>query len=157
MKIVLQIVKSASVLVDGKQISSIDKGYVCYLGVASGDTKALADKLIDKIARLRIFADQNGKTNLNAADVEGEILVVSQFTLNADLSSNRPSFSKGAKADLAKELYEYFILKCGGRFKKVSSGQFGHHMHIISEGDGPFTLVLEQMNKLEETNKDDTA
>ena len=92
---------------------------------------------------VRIFADENGKTNLSAQDVGGEILVISQFTLNADLTSNRPSFSRGAKPDKAKELYEYFIEQAKGKFSKVANGQFGAHMHVISEGDGPFTLVFE--------------
>jgi len=143
MKIVLQRVNSASVKVDGAVVGSIDKGYVIYLGVASGDDKAIVDKMVDKIARLRIFADASGKTNLTAGDVGGGVLVVSQFTLNADLSSNRPSFSQGANAELAKELYEYFIEKCINRFKQATAGQFGAHMHVYSDGDGPFTLVLE--------------
>jgi len=143
MKIVLQRVNNACVKVDGKMVGSIEKGLIVYLGVAAEDNKAAIDKMADKIVRLRIFADESGKTNLSIGDVNGEILVVSQFTLNADLSSNRPSFSKGARADLAKELYEYFVLQCKSRVKKVATGQFGAHMHVYSEGDGPFSLVLE--------------
>jgi len=143
MKIVLQRVNSACVTVDSKEIGSIAKGYVIYLGVAQDDCRSKVDKFVDKIARLRIFADQNGKTNLSASDIGGEILVISQFTLNADLSSNRPSFSQGAKPDLAKELYEYFVEQCKPKFAKVATGQFGAHMHVTSIGDGPFTLVFE--------------
>ncbi|MCL2556429.1 MAG: D-aminoacyl-tRNA deacylase [Firmicutes bacterium] len=143
MRIVLQRVVSACVNVDGNEIGSIEKGYVVYIGVAKDDTKAIVDKLVDRIAKLRIFADENGKTNLSAQDIGGQILIISQFTLNADLSSNRPSFSSGADAQLAKELYEYFINSSKVRFCKVSTGQFGAHMHVYSEGDGPFTLVLE--------------
>ena len=143
MKIVLQRVNSACVVVEGNEVGSIAKGYVIYLGVAKGDTKDMVDRLVDKISRLRIFADQNGKTNLSAGDVGGELLVVSQFTLNADLSSNRPSFSNGAGVELALELYQYFIEVSKAKFSKVSTGQFGAHMHIKSDGDGPFTLVLE--------------
>ena len=143
MKIVLQRVNSASVSVDGEAVGSIDKGYVVFLGVAGEDTKATVEKMVDKIYRLRIFADQNGKTNLAAKDVNGEILIISQFTLMADLSSNRPSFSRNAKPETAKELYEYFIEQCKGKFSRVSSGRFAAHMHINSNNDGPFTLVIE--------------
>ena len=100
MKIVLQRVNRAAVAVDQKTVGSIAKGCVVYLGIAKADSKATADRLVDKIARLRIFADELGKTTLSAQDVCGEILVISQFSLNADLSSNRPSFSQGANAEL---------------------------------------------------------
>ncbi|MCL2848122.1 MAG: D-aminoacyl-tRNA deacylase [Firmicutes bacterium] len=145
MKIVLQRVNNAKVEVDGIEVGSIAKGYVAYLGIASNDSKAIVEKLVNKIARLRIFADENGKTNLSASDVGGEMLVVSQFTLMADLTSNRPSFSKSAKPEYAKELYEHFINECRSKFTKVATGQFGSHMHVFSEGDGPFTLVLEDI------------
>jgi len=142
-KIVLQRVNSAVIVVEGSEVGSIARGYVVYLGVAKLDTVAMVDRLVDKIARLRIFADASGKTNLSAGDVGGELLVISQFTLNADLSSNRPSFSSSASAEVAKQLYEYFIEKAKQCFCKVSTGQFGAHMHVYSEGDGPFSLVLE--------------
>jgi len=143
MRIVLQRVNNASVLVDGEEVGSIAKGYVAYLGIAIGDTMQTAARLADKIARLRIFADENGKTNLSGLDVGGEILIISQFTLMADLTSNRPGFSRAAKPEQAKELYEYFVEQCKGRFCKVATGRFAAHMHVDSEGDGPFTLVLE--------------
>ena len=145
MKIVLQRVTNASVEVEGKIVGSIQKGYVVYLGVAKYSTKKMAEKLVEKIVKLRIFADENGKTNLSSLDVGGEVLIISQFTLNADLSSNRPSFSNNANVDLAKEIYEYFIDLCKTRFKKTETGQFGAHMQVQSHGDGPFTLVLEEM------------
>jgi D-tyrosyl-tRNA(Tyr) deacylase len=143
MKIVLQRVNSAKVEIDGEVAGSIGKGYVVFLGVAEGDGKETVEKLTDKIFRLRIFADEGGKTNLSASDVGGEILVISQFTLMADCHSNRPSFSRAAKAELAKELYEYFIKQCKTKFAKVASGRFTAHMHVYAHNDGPFTLVLE--------------
>ena len=143
MKIVLQRVNSARVEVDGETVGSIDKGYVAFLGVAEGDKKITVEKMVDKISRLRIFADTNGKTNLAAKDVGGGILVVSQFTLMADCSQNRPSFSHAAKPDVAKELYEYFLEQCEGKFTKVAGGRFAAHMHVYAHNDGPFTLVLE--------------
>ena len=145
MKIVLQRVNNASVSVDGEVVGSIDKGYVVFLGVGQGDDKAVVKKMVDKIFKLRIWPDSSGKTNLAIKDTEngGEILVVSQFTLMADLSSNRPSFSKNAPPELARELYEYFIECCKGKFAKVSSGRFAAHMHVNSANDGPFTLVLD--------------
>jgi len=142
MKIVLQRVHNARVEVDGETVGSIGKGYVAFLGVAEGDDKRTVEKMADKIARLRIFADADGKTNLAAHDVGGEILVVSQFTLMADLTSNRPSFSSAAKAEAAKELYEYFLEQCKGKFVKAAGGRFAAHMRVYSDNDGPFTLIL---------------
>lgn len=143
MKIVLQRVNNAKVEVDGEVVGQIGKGYVVFLGVAEGDNKAVVEKMADKIERLRIFADADGKTNLSAKDVGGEILIVSQFTLMAEFNSNRPSFSHAAKPELAKELYEYFIEQCKHRFAKIASGRFAAHMHVYSANDGPFTIVLE--------------
>jgi len=142
MRIVLQRVNSASVTADGQTFGSIGKGYVAFLGVADGDDEKTAEKLADKIARLRIFADESGKTNLSAAEVGGEILVVSQFTLTAGLSSNRPSFSGAAAPERAKALYECFLSRCEGRFARVEQGKFAAHMHVFADNDGPFTLVL---------------
>jgi len=143
MKVVLQRVNGARVEVDGEIVGSIGKGCVAFLGVADGDGKAAVEKMVDKISRLRIFADADGKTNLAAKEVGGGILVVSQFTLTADLISNRPSFSRAAKPDAAKELYEYFLEQCKGKFALTASGRFAAHMHVYSDNDGPFTLVLE--------------
>ena len=143
MKIVLQRVNNARVEVDGETVGSIGKGYVVFLGVAEGDDKKTVEKMVDKISRLRIFADADGKTNLAAKDVGGEILVVSQFTLMADCTQNRPSFSHAAKPDAAKELYEYFLEQCKDKFIKTAGGRFAAHMHVYSDNDGPFTLVLE--------------
>lgn len=128
--------------VNGETIGSIDKGYVVFLGVAEGDTKATVEKMTDKIFRLRIFADADGKTNLSAKDVGGGILVISQFTLMAGLTSNRPSFSRAAKPETARQLYEYFLEQCKDKFAVVAGGRFAAHMHVYSDNDGPFTLIL---------------
>jgi D-tyrosyl-tRNA(Tyr) deacylase len=143
MKIVLQRVNKAYIEVGGETVGSIDKGYLIFLGVAEFDDKTAVEKAVDKIFRLRIFADENGKTNLSANDVGGGILVVSQFTLMAELNSNRPSFSRAAGADKARELYEYFLEQCKDKFAKTASGRFGAHMRVYADNDGPFTLFIE--------------
>ncbi|MBQ9097162.1 MAG: D-tyrosyl-tRNA(Tyr) deacylase [Clostridia bacterium] len=147
MKIVLQRVKNASVSVDGKTIGEIGKGYLALLGVSNTDTKEIAEKIAEKISKLRIFEDENGKTNLSASDVYGEILVVSQFTLYADCKKgNRPSFTNAGSPDLANELYEYFIEICKPKFKKVAHGEFGADMQVSLINDGPFTVILDSDN-----------
>ncbi|MBE7037623.1 MAG: D-tyrosyl-tRNA(Tyr) deacylase [Ruminococcaceae bacterium] len=144
MKIVLQRVNHASVKVDNEITGKIDKGYLLLVGVGEGDTKEMADKLIDKISKLRIFPDENDKINLSIADVDGSVLVVSQFTLYADCKKgNRPSFTLGAKPDFANEMYEYILKECERKFKKVEKGIFGADMKVSLENDGPFTLILE--------------
>jgi D-tyrosyl-tRNA(Tyr) deacylase len=144
MKIVLQRAQRASVKTGGEVIGEIGKGYVVLLGIGNNDTKEKVVKMADKIKRLRIFADENGKTNLSIDDVGGEILVISQFTLYADCKKgNRPSFTDAASPELARELYEYFIETAKGIFKKVEHGLFGAEMKVELVNDGPFTLVLE--------------
>jgi D-tyrosyl-tRNA(Tyr) deacylase len=144
MKIVLQRVSEASVTADGEITGRINKGYVVLLGIGDGDTKEQIDKMVDKIKNLRIFADENGKTNLSIDDVSGEILVISQFTLYADCKKgNRPSFTSAGSPALAEELYDYFIEKSRGRFKKVGHGIFGASMRVSLVNDGPFTVILE--------------
>lgn len=144
MKIVLQRVKNASVSVDGKVIGEIDKGFLLLLGVSNTDTKEIADKLAEKISKLRIFEDENGKTNLSASDIGGELLIVSQFTLYADCKKgNRPSFTNAGNPALANELYEYFIEICKPLFVKVAHGEFGADMQVSLVNDGPFTIVLD--------------
>lgn len=144
MKIVLQRVISASVTVNGDKIGEINKGLVLLLGVSNTDTKEEVNKLVDKISKLRIFADENGKTNLSVDDVEGEILIVSQFTLYANCKKgNRPSFTDAGSPQVAEELYEYFIKVSKDRFKKVENGCFGADMKVSLINDGPFTLILE--------------
>ena len=144
MKIVLQRVSSASVAVDGQTAGSIGKGYVVLLGIGQGDTKEQAVKMADKIQKLRVFPDENGKTNLSADDINGELLVVSQFTLYADCrKGSRPGFTDAGSPALAEELYEYFIEVCRDRFAKVGHGVFGANMQVSLVNDGPFTVVLE--------------
>ncbi|MCL2080565.1 MAG: D-aminoacyl-tRNA deacylase [Oscillospiraceae bacterium] len=144
MKIVLQRVTGASVEVDGRIVSGIGRGYVALLGIGHGDTKEKAAKMADKIKKLRLFADENGKTNLSAEDVRGDILVVSQFTLYADCrKGNRPGFTDAAGPALAEELYEYFAEACQSGFNKVGRGVFGAEMKVSLVNDGPFTVILE--------------
>ena len=144
MKIVLQRVLEGKVTVDGNVCGAIGKGYVLLLGVAEGDTREIADKMIEKIARLRIFEDENGKTNLSIDQVEGSVLVVSQFTLYANCKKgNRPSFTEAGSPALAEELYEYVLSRCRELFAQTESGIFGADMKVSLVNDGPFTLVLD--------------
>lgn len=145
MRIVIQRVLEAKVTVEGRVIGSIGKGFLLLLGVGMEDTKEIADKYIDKILKLRIFQDENGKTNLSLKDVEGEVLVVSQFTLYADCrKGNRPDFTKAAGAVTARELYEYFLERIRCRLGKVEGGEFGGDMKVSLVNDGPFTIVLDE-------------
>ncbi|MBP1753811.1 MAG: hypothetical protein H6Q59_209 [Firmicutes bacterium] len=145
MRVVIQRVLEASVTVEGQCIGSIQKGFLILLGVGSEDTKEIADKYIDKILKLRIFADENGKTNLSLQEVEGEVLVVSQFTLYADCRrGNRPDFINAAGAAKAKELYEYVLDLVRSRLGKVEAGEFGADMKVSLVNDGPFTIVLDE-------------
>ena len=145
MKFVIQRVSTASVKVDGEVIGAINKGFMVLIGVADGDTKELADKMIDKMIKLRIFEDSEGKTNLALADVGGELLLVSQFTLYADCKKgNRPSFIKAGNPTFANEMYEYIISKCKTyEGLKVERGKFGADMKVELINDGPFTIVLD--------------
>ena len=144
MKVVLQRVESASVEVDGKIISSINRGYVILLGIGAEDTKEQTEKMVEKIKKLRIFADENGKINLSIENIDGEILVVSQFTLYADCKKgSRPSFTNAGSPVLAEELYNYFIETSRSKFKKVGHGIFGASMQVSLVNDGPFTVILE--------------
>lgn len=145
MKAVIQRVKYATVKVDNKIIGECKQGFMILLGVIDGDTENDADKLIKKIPVLRIFEDENGKMNKSLLDIDGEILVVSQFTLAADCShGRRPSFTASAPPDIANELYEYFVgeLKIAG-VKSVQTGEFGADMAVELLNDGPVTIVLD--------------
>lgn len=145
MKAVIQRVKYASVKVDNKIIGECKQGFMILLGVIDGDTKEDADKLIKKIPVLRIFEDENGKMNKSLLDIDGEILVVSQFTLAADCShGRRPSFTASAPPDIANELYEYLVgeLKTAG-VKSVQTGEFGADMSVELLNDGPVTIILD--------------
>ena len=145
MKFVIQRVSTASVKVDGELVGAINKGFMVLIGVADGDTKEIADKMIDKTIKLRIFEDSEGKTNLALADVGGELLLVSQFTLYADCKKgNRPSFIKAGNPTFANEMYEYIISKCKTyEGLKVERGKFGADMKVELINDGPFTIVLD--------------
>lgn len=144
MKLVIQRVTEAKVEVEGRCTGQIGKGYLVLLGVADGDTKEIADKLFDKMVKLRIFSDENGKINLSLKDVGGELLVVSQFTLYADCrKGNRPSFVNAGKPDMANELYEYFLELSRKELGKVECGEFGADMKVSLLNDGPFTIVLD--------------
>lgn len=145
MRLVIQRVTSASVEVEGKIIGSIGRGCLVLLGVGKEDTEATADMYLEKMLKLRIFADGNGKTNLSLADVQGELLIISQFTLYADVShGNRPSFINAGNAETANRLYEYFTAKCRERVAKVDTGEFGVEMKVSLVNDGPFTIVMDE-------------
>ncbi len=144
MRVVLQRVAGASVLVDGSVVGAIGRGFLLLVGVSDEDTPEIADRMTDKICRLRIFADENGKTNLSLADVGGELLVVSQFTLYADCrKGNRPGFTRAGTPDHANRIYEHVIERCRGYADKVEHGIFGAEMEVRLVNDGPFTLVLD--------------
>ena len=145
MKLVIQRVKWASVKVNNETIGKIYKGFLVLLGVGPEDTEKTADYLVQKLIKLRIFEDENGKMNLALKDVEGELLIVSQFTLYADCSGgNRPSFTNAAKPEKANELYEYFMKKCKEQNVKVEHGEFGADMKVELLNDGPVTIILEK-------------
>ena len=144
MKFVIQRVTEASCTVDGNVTGAIQKGFLVLIGIADTDTTAIADKMIKKLLGLRIFEDENGKTNLSLADVNGELLLVSQFTLYADCrKGNRPSFTDAGKPDMAKELYHYIIENCKNQIAVVEQGVFGADMKISLVNDGPFTIILD--------------
>ena len=144
MKIVLQRVLNAQVDIEGETVGKIGRGYLLLLGVSNDDTFQIADKMIEKVARLRIFEDDNGKTNLSIEQVSGEVLVVSQFTLYADCrKGNRPSFINAGAPEHAQELYEYVLKRCRELFKNTQHGIFGADMKVSLVNDGPFTLVLD--------------
>lgn len=145
MKFVIQRVTEANVKVDGKEIGAINKGFLVLIGISNEDTKDIADKMIEKMLKLRIFEDAEGKTNLSLFEVGGAVLLVSQFTLYADCKKgNRPSFINAGKPDMASEMYEYIISKCSTYSDlKVARGQFGADMKVSLINDGPFTIILD--------------
>lgn len=144
MKFVIQRVTNASVEVNHEVIGAINKGFLVLIGVSNDDTTEIADKLIKKLVGLRIFEDENGKTNLALKDVNGELLLVSQFTLYANCKKgNRPSFIKAGKPELANQLYEYIIEACKKEIPVVQTGEFGADMKISLLNDGPFTIILD--------------
>lgn len=145
MKLVVQRVKEAKVDVNKEIVGRIDKGFLILIGITHTDTKENADYLVKKVTNLRIFEDENEKMNLSIKDVNGKMLIVSQFTLYADCNSgNRPSFTNAAKPEIANELYEYFCNKCKENGIEVQKGIFGENMKVSLINDGPVTIVLEK-------------
>ncbi|MEI3199481.1 MAG: D-aminoacyl-tRNA deacylase [Lachnospiraceae bacterium] len=144
MRFVIQRVTEASVMVDGQVLGEIGKGFLVLIGVGKDDTTKEADRLVKKMTGLRIFEDENGKTNLSLSDVGGSLLLISQFTLYADCrKGNRPSFINAGDPDHANELYEYVIQECKKNVPDVQRGQFGADMKVRLCNDGPFTIVLD--------------
>ena len=144
MKFVIQRVTKASVTIDEKVAGSIDNGFLVLIGLAATDTKEIADKMVKKMLGLRIFEDEQGKTNLSLSDVQGQLLLVSQFTLYADCKKgNRPSFIKAGRPDMANEMYEYIIAECRKQMDVVETGEFGADMKVELLNDGPFTIILD--------------
>ena len=147
MKFVIQRVSKASVTVDNNVIGKINKGFLVLIGVTHNDTKETADLMIRKLLNLRVFSDENDKMNLSLKDVDGELLLISQFTLYANCKrGNRPDFINAAKPDVAKELYEYIITKCNENGYKVETGEFGADMKVELLNDGPVTIILDSEN-----------
>lgn len=144
MRFVIQRVQHANVSVDGQIIGAINKGLLVFIGVTHSDTREIADKMVKKLVNMRIFQDENDKTNLALQDVNGQLLLISQFTLYADCKKgNRPSFINAGSPDMANELYEYIIKCCKESVPIVEKGSFGADMKINLLNDGPFTIVLD--------------
>lgn len=145
MKAVIQKVKNASVTVKDETIAKIENGFMVLLGIGQEDTEKNADYLVNKICNLRVFEDEKNKMNLSIHDVEGQLLVISQFTLYANCQrGNRPSFVDAALPEKAERLYEYFIRKCKEQINIVKHGKFGAHMQVTFTNDGPITILLEK-------------
>ena len=144
MRVVIQRVKNASVEIDGNDNGKINTGFLVLLGIASTDTKQDVDYLVKKVVNLRVFSDENDKMNLSLKDVNGELLVISQFTLYGNCrEGNRPSFIEAAKPDVAIPLYEYFVEECKKQISVVETGVFGADMKVSLLNDGPVTIIIE--------------
>lgn len=144
MRFVIQRVSHAQVTIDGQVRGSIPKGYMVLIGIGQEDTEALADRMIAKMLDLRIFEDADGKSNLSLRDVDGALLLISQFTLYADCKKGkRPSFFKAGEPHMANDLYEYIIRKCKEEVSDVERGEFGAMMHVELLNEGPFTIILD--------------
>lgn len=147
MRFVIQRVSESEVKVDGEVLGKIGKGFMVLIGVSNSDTKEIADKMIKKMIGLRIFEDENGKTNLSLDAVNGELLLISQFTLYANCKKgNRPSFIEAGAPDMASDMYEYIIAKCKEQVPVVERGQFGADMKVSLVNNGPFTIILDSEN-----------
>ena len=144
MKFLIQRVSHASVEVDAQVLGEIRKGFLVFIGVSQDDTEEIANRMIRKLLGMRIFEDENGKTNLSLADIGGELLLISQFTLYADCKKgNRPSFIRAGNPELANHLYEYIISECRKQIPNVQVGSFGADMKVSLLNDGPFTVMLD--------------
>ena len=144
MKFVIQRVSQAEVVVEEQSVGKIDQGLMVLISICNSDTKEIADKLINKLIHLRIFEDENGKSNLSVQDIYGNLLIISQFTLYADCrKGNRPSYTHAGNPDLANELYEYIIAQCQKEFPNVQHGIFGAYMKVSLLNDGPFTIIFD--------------
>ena len=145
MKFIVQRVNKSQVEVEEKVVGKIDKGFMVLIGITHNDTKEIADFLVRKLINLRVFEDENGKMNLSLKDIQGSLLLISQFTLYADCTSgNRPSFTNAAKPEFANELYEYIIEECKKQISNVQTGIFGADMQVSLVNDGPVTIILEK-------------
>ena len=145
MKFIVQRVNKSQVEVEEKIVGKIDRGFMVLIGLTHNDTKEIADFLVRKLINLRVFEDENGKMNLSLKDVQGSLLLISQFTLYADCTSgNRPSFTNVAKPEFANELYEYIIEECKKQISNVQTGIFGADMQVSLVNDGPVTIILEK-------------
>jgi D-aminoacyl-tRNA deacylase len=144
---IVQRVSGAEVKVEGRITGRIGRGFVVLVGVARGDTAQDAEFIADRVIGLRVFADPAGKMNLALSAVNGELLVVSQFTLHADTSQRRPSFIEAAPPEEARPLYEHFLSLARGRGVKVEEGKFGAHMDVSLVNDGPVTIILDSRNR----------
>lgn len=144
MKFVIQRVSQAEVVVEEQSVGKIDQGLMVLVSICNSDTKEIADKLINKLIHLRIFEDENGKSNLSVQDIHGNLLIISQFTLYADCrKGNRLSYTNAGNPDLANELYEYIIAQCQKEFPNVQHGIFGAYMKVSLLNDGPFTIIFD--------------
>lgn len=152
MRFLVQRVNEADVSVDGQSIGRIGQGFLVLVGISSADVESgisekIADKMVKKLIGLRIFSDEDGKTNLDLKSVQGQLLIISQFTLYADCrKGNRPSFVKAAPPETANNLYQYIIEKCRQEIPIVECGSFGAHMKVSLVNDGPFTILLDSDN-----------
>ena len=144
MKFVIQRVTAASCTVEGTVTGAINDGFCVFIGVAENDTRQIADKMIQKLIGMRIFSDENDKINLSLHDINGSLLLISQFTLYANCrKGNRPSFTDAGKPDMANEMYEYIIAECKKKISNVQTGIFGADMKLEIHNDGPFTIILD--------------
>lgn len=144
MRFLIQRVNNAQVSIKQNIVGSIETGLLVFVGICEKDTKEIADKMIKKLIGLRIFEDENGKTNLDLKAVDGNLLIISQFTLYADCKKgNRPSFIRAGSPQMANELYEYILKKCKEQFPNIQQGEFGADMKVSLINDGPFTILLD--------------